>query len=92
MRILWSTDAQSDLGRVHTFLARHDLDAADTMFDILIAAPEALLDFPRLGSRLSQYEPREVRELRVAGYLVRYELVATDIFVIRVFHAREDRS
>lgn len=91
MRILWSAAAQNDLGRIHTFLARHDLDAADATFDILIAAPEPLLDFPRLGSRLSQYEPREVREFRVGSYLLRYELSVTDLIVVRVFHAREDR-
>lgn len=91
MRILWSAEAQYDLGRIHTFLARHDLDAADSTFDVLVAAPEALLDFPRLGSRLNQYEPREVREFRVGNYLLRYELSETDLIVVRVFHAREDR-
>lgn len=91
MRILWSAAAQADLGRLHSFLARHDLDAADASLDILVEAPEALLDFPRRGSRLSEFDPREVREFRVGSYLLRYELAGTDIFVLRFFHSREDR-
>ena len=91
MRIVWSSVAWTDVDRLHAFLAEHDLDAADAVFDRLANAPEALLEFPRRGPRLSEFDPREVREFRVASYLLRYELVGTDIFVLRFFHAREDR-
>ena len=76
---------------MHAFLAEHDLDAADAVFDKLVKAPEALLDFPRRGPRLSEFNPREVRELRAGNYLLRYELAGFDILVLRFFHAREDR-
>jgi plasmid stabilization system protein ParE len=92
MTIVWSSAAWADIDRLHAFLAEHDLDAADAAFDSLANAPAELLDFPRRGSRLSQYDPREVREFRVRGYLLRYELAGGDIFVLRFFHAREDRS
>jgi plasmid stabilization system protein ParE len=91
MRILWSAAAQADLGRLHQFLAQHDLDAADAALDRLVAAPEALVDFPRRGSRLSEFDPREVREFRAGSHLLRYELAKGDILVLRLFHAREDR-
>ncbi len=91
MRIIWSSVAWADVDRLHAFLAEHDLDAADAVFDRLANAPEALLEFPRRGPRLSEFDPREVREFRVASYLLRYELVENDIYVLRFFHAREDR-
>jgi plasmid stabilization system protein ParE len=91
MRIVWSSAGWADVDRLHAFLAEHDVDAADAIFDKLANAPTALLDFPRRGPRLSQFDPREVREFRVGGYLLRYELAGTDIFVLRFFHAREDR-
>lgn len=91
MRIVWSTEARSDAGRLYAFLAQHDLDAADATFDRLIEAPERLLDFPRLGSRLSEFDPREVREFRAGAYLLRYEVGEEAIHVLRFFHAREDR-
>ena len=92
MRIVWSPAGWADVERLYTFLAEHDLDAADAVLDRLANAPEKLLTFPRRGSRLSEFDPREVREYRVANYLLRYELRDTEIIVLRFFHAREERS
>ena len=91
MKLIWSSRAWADVDRLHAVLAEHDNDAADAAVDRLVHAPEALLNFPRRGPRLSEFEPREVREFRVGNYLLRYELSDTDIVVLRFFHAREDR-
>lgn len=91
MRIVWSAAAWADGDRLHAFLAESDLDAADAVFDRLVAAPTALLDFARRGSRLSELDPREVREFRVGRYLLRYQLQAEEILVLRFFHGRENR-
>lgn len=91
MRIVWSSSAWTDVDRLHAFLAEHDLDFADAIFDRLTNAPSALLDFPRRGPRLSEFDPREVREFRIGHYLLRYELAGSDLLVLRFFHAREDR-
>ena len=74
MKLIWSSRAWADVDRLHAFLAEHDNDAADAAVDRLVHAPEALLNFPRRGPRLSEFEPREVREFRVGNYLLRYEL------------------
>jgi plasmid stabilization system protein ParE len=92
MRIIWSTSAWADIDRLHAFLAEHDADAADEVFDRLATAPSTLLSFPRRGSRVSEFDPREVREYRVGRYLLRYELTSAQIIVLRFFHAREDRG
>ena len=91
MRILWSAAAQTDLGRIHKFIAQYDVEAAALIMNELIDAPETLLEFPRRGPRLSDFNPREVRELRVRKYVLRYEFVGSDIRVSRCFHGREDR-
>ena len=91
MTIVWSSAAWADIDRLHAFLAENDLDAADAVFDRLANAPSGLLDFPRRGSRLSQHDPREVREFRIGHYLLRYELAGAYILVLRFFHARENR-
>ena len=91
MRILWFAQAWEDLDRLNAFIADRDPDAADAILDKLVQAPEALLNFPRRGARLSRYAPREVREFRVANYLLRYEVEGDHIFVLRLFHFRQDR-
>jgi plasmid stabilization system protein ParE len=91
MKFSWSEAARADLDRLHDFLAHYSFDVADAAIESLAKAPRALLDFPRRGSRLSEFAPAEVREIRVGAYVLRYEIRVGEIRVIRLFHAREDR-
>jgi len=50
-----------------------------------------LLTNPRLGEQLFQFEPREVRRLLVGKYEMRYEVVRDTIYMLRLWHTREDR-
>ena len=45
----------------------------------------------RLGARLTEFAPREVRRVLVGDYEIRYALTDKDLFVLRIFHVREDR-
>jgi plasmid stabilization system protein ParE len=89
--IRWSSEARDDVDRLVDFIAAPDPILAGEIEQQLEQAPKKLQDFPRRGSRLSEFDSREVREFRVGGYLLRYELAGTDIHVLRIFHGREDR-
>lgn len=91
MRIRWSLEAREDVERLAAFVAAHDPTRAVEVEQELSQAPKKLLQFSRRGSRLSEFNPSEVRELRTGRYLLRYELLTADIVVLRFFHAREDR-
>jgi plasmid stabilization system protein ParE len=89
--IRWTHRALEDVDRLADFVAAYDPLRAREIEDRLAEAPKRLLQFPRRGSRLSGFELREVREFRVGDYLLRYELAGSEIFVLRFFHARENR-
>ncbi|NGM48551.1 type II toxin-antitoxin system RelE/ParE family toxin [Caulobacter sp. 602-2] len=91
MRLVWTGKAASDLARLHAFLADVNPRAAARTARELVAAPKRLLDAPRLGERLEEFSPREVRRLVIGGYELRYELTTTTIFVLRLWHTLEDR-
>jgi plasmid stabilization system protein ParE len=57
----------------------------------LTGVASRLLDQPRIGEKLDQYEPREVRRILVGRYEMRYEVQAPTIFILRVSHTREHR-
>jgi plasmid stabilization system protein ParE len=90
-RIDWTDAALSDLERLYDFLAPVNPPAAARTVQALVAAPERLLDHPRLGEPLDEFGPREVRRLIVGRYELRYEVDAETLSILRVFHAREDR-
>jgi plasmid stabilization system protein ParE len=46
---------------------------------------------PRIGERLDEFGPREVRRVFVGRYELRYEIQTKTIVVLRIWHARENR-
>lgn len=91
MNLKWTSKAQADLVRLHQFLAPVNPRAAAAVVQALAAAPRRLLDHPRLGERLDEFTPREIRRILVGQYELRYEIQATTIYVLRLWHTREDR-
>jgi plasmid stabilization system protein ParE len=91
MELKWSSKALSDLARLHDFLAPTNAQAAAGAVQSLMYAPERLLDHPRVGERLQEFEPLEVRRIRVGKYEMRYQIREATIYVLRLWHTREDR-
>jgi plasmid stabilization system protein ParE len=91
MNLKWTSKAQADLVRLHQFLAPVNPRAAAAVVQALAAAPRRLLDHPRLGERLDEFTPREIRRILVGQYELRYEIQAATIYVLRLWHTREDR-
>ena len=87
----WTRKALSDLVRLHEFLAAVDRTAAARTVQSLAAAPDRLLQYPRLGEQLEEFAPREIRRIPVGAYEIRYEIRDSIVFVLRVRHTREDR-
>ncbi len=91
IEVKWTARAVSDLLRVHEFLEPLNPQAAAKTVQSLTNAALRLSAHPRIGRRLRQYDPREVRRLVIAHYEIRYELRRSTIYVLRVWHTRENR-
>ena len=91
MTLKWTTKAQSDLARLYEFLAPVDKPAAVRTVQALTKASTVLLANSRIGEQLFEFEPREVRRLLVGHYEMRYEIQKSIIYVLRLWHVREDR-
>jgi len=92
MKIQWTSKASSDLVRLHEHLKPVAPDAAARIVQELARAPGRLLDYPRLGERLDAFDPREVRRIIVGHYEMRYEISRATIFILRLWHCRENRG
>ena len=92
MQIEWTVKALIDVERMHAFLSQYDREAAAAIVLRLDAAPARLTANSRLGERVENFAPREVRKLSVGRYVMHYEIMRDRISILRVWHAREDRS
>jgi len=91
MELKWTSKALSDLAGLYEFLAIVNKPAAARTVQQLTAAPSALLTNPRIGERLEEFEPRDVRRILVGHYEMRYEIQESTIYLLRLWHTREDR-
>jgi plasmid stabilization system protein ParE len=91
MKIKWTSKALSDLVRLYEFLAVKDRLAAARTVQSLTVTPDRLLDQARIGEKLEEFDPREVRRIIVGRYEMRYEIQESVISVLRIWHTREDR-
>lgn len=87
----WTSRALSDLARLHEFLAPVNRQAAARTVRSLTAVPVRLRDHPRIGEKLEEFEPREVRRILVGRYEMRYEIQGSTLYILRLWHTREDR-
>lgn len=91
MELRWTSKALSDLETLHAFLELVNKPAAARTVQSLTAAPLSLLANPRIGERLEEFGAREVRRILIGRYEMRYEIVDSTIFVLRLWHTREER-
>lgn len=91
MELKWTSKALSDLVRLYEFLALANSAAAARTVQSLSAAPTSLLASPRIGEILEEFKPREVRRILIGSYEMRYEIQESTLYVLRLWHTREDR-
>lgn len=92
MTINWTRAALGDLGRLHEFLRPVNKEAAARVVQRLTAGPDLLVMQPRIGTKLTEFEPREIRYILVGDHEMRYEITAEDaIWILRLWHTRELR-
>jgi plasmid stabilization system protein ParE len=91
MQLKWTSKALAELARLHDFLALVNRSPAARTVQSLTAAPTHLLTNPRIGEKLDEFEPREVRRILVGHYEMRYEIQESTIYLLRIWHTREER-
>jgi plasmid stabilization system protein ParE len=91
MRLKWSSKALDDIERLYDFLAKVNKSAAAQTVQPLVAALARLIENPRIGESLDEFAPLEVRRTLVGRYEIRYQVENDTIYVLRLWHTREDR-
>jgi plasmid stabilization system protein ParE len=87
----WTASARSDLVRLYEFLQPVDPRAAALAVRHIVAGAKRIPAHPRIGQRLREFTGREVRRLVLGSHEIRYEVAESDVYLLRIFHTREDR-
>jgi len=91
MDIFWTHKAEDDIKRLYEFLAPYHPESAIKVVQSLVNAPNTLAKQPRIGEKLDAFPAREVRRLLVGQYEMRYEIKDNTLYILRIWHTREQR-
>ena len=91
VRVKWTRKALGDVARLYRFLAGVNKQAAVNIVRSFTAAAKRLNEYPHMGEELEEFRPRAVRRVIVGNYEMRYEIQEQRIFILNLWHAKEDR-
>lgn len=89
MKLLFTHSAQRDLMRLRDFIAENDPQAARRISQRLVTSINRLADQPEMG--IDVEELPGTQDLITGDYIVRYALLEEDIYILRIWHGKEDR-
>ena len=87
-----SEQARRDVNAQIDWLAEHSPRSAEEALDEIFRVFDLLEEFPYLGMITERGWREKGVDFGSDGYVVCYVVRASDILVVRFFHARQDRS
>ncbi len=92
MNVRYSLEAVADLRRLRGFIEEKNPAAAPRAASTILRGINQLKAFPLLGTKvLRAPDPESVRDLVIGNYLARYLVYEKDIYVLRIWHQKENR-
>ena len=93
MNLHYAEEAIQDLERLRTFIeAKNPLTAQRISIELLTGI-EKLKTFPNIGLPVKRApDPEKIRDLYIGDYTVRYLVGQEDIFILRLWHGKENEK
>ena len=89
-RLVWSGPALDDLRAIRAHVSREHPSAAQRLATRLRLAVERLASHPESGRLVPELTGSGYREVLVAPYRVVYQVRASDVVILRIWHGRRD--
>lgn len=92
MKISYSPESVGDLVRLREFIENKNPRAAQKTALSLHKAISQLKTFPYLGVEVELApDPEVIRDLIIGNYIARYLIHSEQIYILRVWHHKEER-
>jgi len=92
MKLSYSREAISDLIRLREFIASKNPDAAQEIAKSIRKGIAQLKTFPYLGVEVELApDPEMIRDLIIGNYIARYLIHSKHLYILRIWHHKEER-
>src|SRR4051812_23756416 len=89
-QVRWTEPALDDVRHILEYVARDSPRYSEKLGDRFVEAPLRLVDEPRTGWQVPEYDRDDVRELLVATFSLIYVIRDDDCYVATVIHGSRD--
>ncbi|MEE9343107.1 MAG: type II toxin-antitoxin system RelE/ParE family toxin [Gammaproteobacteria bacterium] len=92
MKLSYSREAISDLMPLREFIASKNPEAAQKIAKSMRKGITQLKKFPHLGVEVELApDPEMIRDLIIGKYIARYLIHQKQVYILRVWHHKEER-
>ncbi len=92
MKLSYSREAINDLIRLREFIASKNPEAAQKIAKSIRKGIAQLKSFPYLGVEVDLApDPEMIRDLIIGNYIARYLIHQKQVYILRVWHHKEER-
>jgi len=93
VKVKYSPESISDLQRLVEFLENKNPYAARRTAINIQEAVERLKQFPKIGlPALKASDPEQLRDYYLGDYTLRYLITADTIYILRIWHGKENEK
>ncbi len=92
MKIIYTPESVDDLKRLREFIARNSPNAANRIANYLVVGIGKLKTFPNPGIEVKKAKSDMIRDLILGDYIIRYLVLKEIIYILRIWHHKEDWS
>jgi addiction module RelE/StbE family toxin len=89
MKIVWSSQALTDLRAIHDFIGRDSEHYAGLQIDRLIRRVERVSGMPSRGHPVHEFMGPSLREVHEGPYRIIYRIQGEEIQVVTVVHMKQ---
>jgi addiction module RelE/StbE family toxin len=92
MKIIWSDNASNDLEEIKKYIARDNINIAESFIYKLVSSVSKLSDFPLLGSPVDKYSQLDIHFIIYKNYKIFYKININNILILTVVHGSRNFS
>ncbi len=86
-KVIWAPSAIDDIDSIAEFIARDSVVRSSLFILKLIESTDSLVDFPKMGRIIPEFNDESKRELLFHSYRIMYQIDNNDILITAVMHS-----
>ncbi len=90
MEVIWTKQVLRMVNEFVDYIAENDYSVAETWSVELMQKTDRLIDHPRSGRIVPEYEEETLREIIVGNYRIPYRIKENTIYIKAVWHVRQN--